>query len=141
MPARNTLRQPYPHTQDINEARQTLVQVLRSVDEVTVKADDRIGGKGLLIHALRNTWSRAARRKKVTEATPSADPQARTPALVCYIQCLQETQNARDGRGRRDVVLEFNWVHGKDRGLFESFMSHVARKMDMLVRSPDVEMH
>ena len=45
-----------------------------------------------------------------------------TAQLVCQIQV--------DGGGiAGGAMLEFQWVRGKDRNLFESFMSHVGRKV------------
>jgi hypothetical protein len=35
-----------------------------------------------------------------------------------------------EGTEQRMLVLEVNWVQGRDRPLFESFWSHVCRKLE-----------
>jgi hypothetical protein len=64
----------------------------------------------LLVCAKQNTWSRSARRKKVS-----------IPVQTFDVGSL-ETQ--------RTLVLEVNWVQGRERPLFESFWSHVCRKLE-----------
>ena len=44
--------------------------------------------------------------------------------LVCRIRCEREV-----AQGGAKVLLVFDWVAGEDRGLFESFTSHVERKV------------
>ena len=71
-----------------------------------------------------NTWSRAARRKKRDAMPVELDSQPHPDIqLVCRIQV---SSNASGGVG---VTLVFDWVAGTDRGLFESFTSHVERKV------------
>lgn len=140
MPSRNTLRQSYPHFKATTGAEQALLKVLKSIEGVVVAPDNPASGEDLLVKALRNTWSRSARRRKLMAVDSSVEPRPSSPALVCYIRCLGGTNDARHSPGHEPIVLEFDWVQGKDRGLFESFMSHVARKLDTLFKNPDVEM-
>ncbi|GJE92247.1 S-adenosyl-L-methionine dependent methyltransferase [Phanerochaete sordida] len=135
MPARNTLRQAYTQFQTAVETEQALLKVLNSIDGVTVAHRDAAASGGFLVNALQNTWSRAARRRKLTAADSADEHQPTQPALVCRVRCTRDTAGAK-----REDVVEFDWVQGRDRGLFESFMSHVARKLDTLAKNPDVEM-
>ncbi|PSR79650.1 hypothetical protein PHLCEN_2v6951 [Hermanssonia centrifuga] len=41
----------------------------------------------------------------------------------------------RDTSSNNGLTLVFDWVKGWDRGLFESFMSHVGRKVEIALES------
>ncbi|KAI0759395.1 S-adenosyl-L-methionine dependent methyltransferase [Trametes elegans] len=117
MPARNTLRQPLPSTPSASHTAPLARAVLDSVDGLTVRgcgtaksADD----VDLVVSATGNTWSRAARRKKRNAIEMEDAPTA--PRMVCRTR-------VEDGQ------LVFDWLKGTDRGLFESFASHVERKV------------
>lgn len=77
------------------------------------------------VTAIRNTWSRSARRAKKANITTAYPPEPTAASL-----------DASDGgpcmkaRLRADSSsLEIQWVYGLDRALFESFASHLGRKM------------
>jgi hypothetical protein len=128
------------------------------------------------VEAMRNTWSRAARRKARAKAHTRAGPdfaaakgesspgepghplptggtgtglQERTgPALSCSVRVVRvhsvnaapETAPVATGVGARkppyELELEFQWVFGKDRALFEGFTSHVGRKVTAALTIP-----
>lgn len=85
----------------------TVIQEHTTPDEVTTR-----------LTATGNTWSRAARRSKLK--APSSEISKETAmssvALVCQITISHKQ-------------LEFNWVRGQDRSLFDSFCSHISRKV------------
>ncbi|KAI0799986.1 S-adenosyl-L-methionine dependent methyltransferase [Fomes fomentarius] len=122
MPPRNTLQQPLPRVTSVEEVLPILSSVLASISGVSVV--ERSGTPAdVVASATGNTWSRAARRKK-QEAMQVEGMHPAETALVCRIRC--ERDGAQSGSR---VLLTFVWVAGKDRGLFESFASHVERKM------------
>jgi len=78
----------------------------------------------MVVLAEKDSWSRAARRKKM-RGNDSEDglglvAEAQSTALTCQIAC--------DLQGET-VGLTFDWLRGKDRGLFEGFCGHVYRKV------------
>ncbi len=122
MPPRNTLQQPLPRATSVEEVLPILASVLASISGVSVLK--RLGTPAVVVtSATGNTWSRAARRKK-QEAMQVEGIHPVEVALVCRIRCQKDVAQ----NGSR-VLLTFDWVAGKDRGLFESFASHVERKM------------
>ena len=124
---RNTLVQSLPQATSVAQVVPILTNVLASINGLVVR--QRSAGSGaidVIVAAEGNTWSRAARRK-MREAMPvemDSRPQAEVQ-LVCRVQV---TSNASGGDGV-GVELVFDWVSGKERGLFESFVSHVERKI------------
>jgi hypothetical protein len=81
----------------------------------------------LVVCAKQNTWSRSARRKKASIPVQPSDVgslETQTPALRCVFGCKM------GGTEQQTLVLEANWVQGRDRPLFESFWSHVCRKLE-----------
>lgn len=87
----------------------------------------------VIVAALANSWSRAARRKKRAEAS-SSEPQRVQPALVCRVGILRNVNTAPQ-QASEGTAIEFNWVKGHDRALFESFMSHVAKKLEIALKA------
>lgn len=136
MPPKNTLKQPFPTCNSRDELWQETLRVLSSVEGSSMTDETTSTQLCLLLSATGNTWSRAARRKKHT--TPS-EPGIHEPTsqLLCRIQCKDGANGiARTG----GPELGFHWVRGRDRALFESFMSHVARKIGTAVKAMDVDM-
>lgn len=98
-----------------------LNQNLRLLQGVSAANKDRAL---LLVEAERNTWSRSARRSRHRFSTTLENlqtPSSRQPALTCSIQVIDTSSQT--------VALEFQWLYGTDRTLFESFVSHVLRKV------------
>ena len=94
----------------------------------------------MLIRAIRNTWSRAARRRILAGATDPGKTESTCPALCCRIRSTKVETNERGKARDGNLTLEFEWVAGKDRGLFESFMSHVSQKLSLAMKDSDIDM-
>ena len=129
MPPRNTLVQTYSG-QDPADIRHVLAQVLAAVEGATLnssRSEDE--SEMLVVHAGGETWSRAARRRKLkADIAPDSDASPPSTQLVCAMRIGNTTRDA-------DPYIEFQWVKGEDRTLFESFMSHVGRKVAAALRS------
>ncbi|KAI0033736.1 hypothetical protein K488DRAFT_47114 [Vararia minispora EC-137] len=114
MPAHTILQEPIPTRLSLSSVR----SLLESIPGVVVASDPVSQGSGLVCTAAANTWSRAARRKFASSSmvvAPSDYPILVTRLAVCPAES--------------SCLLEFAWVRGRDRGAFESFCSHVARKL------------
>jgi len=118
MPPHNTIRQPFASV-DGTVAFQKLKQILLTTEGIAViqelSTHDEVT---IRLTATGNTWSRAARRKKL-KALSSGTSEETTScpvALTCQIT-LSHGQ------------LEFNWIRGRDRTLFDSLCNHVSRKV------------
>jgi hypothetical protein len=114
MPDRNTIQQPYTRSNvSPNLLLDTLKQLLSSITGIHVQ----YGAEFMEVYTSGNTWSRAARRKdKFIEA--STTPFGPDTALRCRIGITEDP-----------IHLEIHWVEGQNRQMFESFCSHVNRKM------------
>lgn len=112
MPPRNTLRQPVKL-----QANEILVKTMAVLNSVEGISSDPKNETEIVLEAFRNTWSRSARRKKaLTMDVDQSSSIEDVKTLKCRLLCS-------------DGCLEFNWMKGRDRGLFESFVSHVSRKV------------
>jgi hypothetical protein len=136
-PPQNTLRQPFSQAHSAYSIRVSLMAIIQSIDGALyqeVSEDSEFLAPPLLVCATQNTWSRSARRKKMSILTQTSDLlETRTPALRCVFGC-------KIGKaGQQALILEASWVQGQDRPLFESFWSHVCRKLRG--RLEDVELH
>ena len=139
MPPRNTLRQPFNLFHSKGELESSLTTILNSIHRASVAgADDT--QMSMLVQAAQNTWSRAARRRKLAGTIESSGTNPVDLALCCRIRCAEAETNDRCKSNNENLVLEFEWVAGRDRGLFESFMSHVSRKLNSVAKASDVEM-
>ncbi|KAJ7196562.1 S-adenosyl-L-methionine dependent methyltransferase [Mycena pura] len=135
MPPRNTLRQPF-HALSQNPSRlaELLAAALAAVEGVRVVPLDMHmhtpnAGAAFTVSAVKNTWSRGARRrhKHAAESKGPAVPEPAAPGLVCRMQwILPDVSHGQEGSG---TFLECQWVLGKDRQLFEGFASHISRKV------------
>ncbi|KAF9652807.1 S-adenosyl-L-methionine dependent methyltransferase [Thelephora ganbajun] len=106
MPPHNTIRQPLSPADGI-VVLQKLKQVLSTTEGVAVTQEHTTPDEVTIrLTTTGNTWSRAARRKKLKA------PSGEMP---------QETSLS--------PAAPFNWVRGRDRALFESFCSHISRKV------------
>ncbi|KAG1835414.1 S-adenosyl-L-methionine dependent methyltransferase [Suillus subalutaceus] len=127
MPSRNTLHHAFPGARSANILASALRNVLVLINGVTVTSSAPPAiydhSSTMLVHARSNTWSRAARRGKLPE-TVHADQEL--PVLRCSVEC-----RGRSSYTSSDIACEllFTWVEGKDRLVFESFASHVSRKV------------
>ncbi|KAG1750352.1 S-adenosyl-L-methionine dependent methyltransferase [Suillus paluster] len=138
MPPRNTLHRVFPGARSVDILAIALRNVLALIDGVSVASSAApVASKNsstILVHARGNTWSRAARRRRLPETVCAQEPQV----LHCSIECHEPSSSyiLKD-----DIPCEivFTWVEGKDRSVFESFASHVSRKVtSTLQESGDV---
>ena len=142
LPPRTTFRQPLDQAPPASALQQVLGALAgesKSESEATtvVVAPDAEDGDSCGIYvvvARRDTWSRAARRKKAQQLCtgPGAGTGARgegRAALVAHVWVEKERM------GKSGVQLVVQWKRGNDAQLFESFASHVARKTHEVVVS------
>ncbi|KAM5539796.1 hypothetical protein V8D89_006609 [Ganoderma adspersum] len=127
MPLRNTLKQPLPQTDHASQLGLLVSAIIGSTDGViasNLSQDQSI--LDMVISTYENTWSRAARRKRkeLMKTEPAASGETR---MTCRIR----HQRGEAGGQERTITdyLVLDWVKGRDRGLFESFASHVERKV------------
>ena len=134
MPLRNTLSHRCRKSVSRKELENAVLEVLQGIEGVSSNKTETgtCEMNNILIEAIANTWSRAARRKKLNpsrlgEASVGV-PDVVEVQLVC---CLEPTITKGQGhKGRDDVMILFHWAKGCDRQLFEGFASHVGRKVD-----------
>ncbi|KAH9847987.1 S-adenosyl-L-methionine dependent methyltransferase [Lenzites betulinus] len=156
---RNTLHQPLPHAPSVPHAASATRSTLASIDGLSMHdtPHDQLSPSpspspspppsttpapalDVLVSIPGDTWSRAARRRKLqqhrmdVEASASA---AAAPSLVCRVRCEgADGGETRDGDGHTTAGLVFDWLRGRDRALFESFASHVGRKVGAASQAP-----
>ena len=122
MPARTTLYQNIP-TSSLSLLSSALGRILMDVDGLSVTWDD--SRQSCLVHARANSWSRAARRMK---PAVSSQPHSFSPVdMQCWIYCRTNESNQKHRLGA--VYLEYQWVEGRERGVFDSFFNHINRKV------------
>lgn len=118
MPPHNTIHQPLTSV-DGTTAFRKLKQVLSTIEGLAVIQEHPPSDEATIrVVTTGNTWSRAARRKKLKSPSNEAPHEATLSpvALVCQITISHKQ-------------LEFNWVRGRDRTLFESFCNHISRRV------------
>jgi hypothetical protein len=111
MPTHTILREPVPPGTHLIAVHTILGPMLG----VTVTSEEP-ATQALLCTAPANTWSRAMRRRLAGTAIAVVA----NPLVVVRVALVQEAHGA---------ALVFTWVRGHDGGAFESFCSHVARKV------------
>lgn len=152
MPPRNTLRRSLPDSIGNQDISNTLLKVLSSIEGAVVKAvDDTIRTQpesenyslDLLVGADRNTWSRAARRKQLTAVSAPCESvsETQTPQMISRLRIPAGLEMSKMQRKDTDgKVVLFDWVRGRDRSLYESFVSHVGRKLETALKFLDDNM-
>ena len=136
MPSRNTLTQSFPNC-SFQLLSDILDRNLRLLDGVSTNTSPGTVNNGvsssstlrtLLVEAEGNTWSRSARRSRrgIDSSTISPPSCTRQPTLTCSIRVIETTNQAVEGQS---LALEIQWLYGTDRTLFESFVSHLWRKV------------
>ncbi|KAG5720501.1 putative methyltransferase C27D7.08c [Termitomyces sp. T112] len=130
LPPRNTLK--FDIVMGENDALGCLEKVLRSVEDATFTPDDGANPEGSLssyvVSVTCDTWSRGARRKRKRQQEKAANGNVVSegdcsPEFVCSIVLRSEPDRNR-------IQMDVQWLYGKERSLFESFASHVARKLN-----------
>ncbi|EJF59706.1 S-adenosyl-L-methionine dependent methyltransferase [Dichomitus squalens LYAD-421 SS1] len=116
MPARNTLKQRLPPTADDAQLPVTVSDIICSVEGLVV---DHGAAEApvldLIVSASGDVWSRAARRKRQKEMQVEE-----VAAIEVRMTCRIRIEAG---------CLVFDWVKGRERGVFESFASHIERKV------------
>ena len=77
----------------------------------------------LLVSVQRNMWSRAARRRRGKESPHIASESSLPIILICEIDLVTP------GEASDNYALIGSWRKGRSRGDFESFWSHITRKV------------
>jgi len=121
MPSRNTLHHTFSGARSVDILASTLRNVLAHINGLSIAAaTPKYPSTTMLVQVQSNTWSRAARRKRLP-ATVSAGQES--PVLRCSIDCCSMVASGTF------CEIVFTWLEGKDRSVFESFTSHVNRKV------------
>ncbi|EPS95464.1 hypothetical protein FOMPIDRAFT_1132490 [Fomitopsis schrenkii] len=131
MPAHNTVQQVYPEGTSLEGLLAAVASALATIDGVSFRplkprpphSSPLAPCLDALVSATGDTWSRAARRRRMREETMEVDREA-APTLVCRVICATHMGGGSEGAG-----LQCHWVRGRDRGLFGSFASHLSRKV------------
>ena len=142
MPSRNTLSQSFPNC-SFHILSDILDRNLHQLEGVSTNTNPNPGPgissssstlRTLLVEAEGNTWSRSSRRSRrridsssTISPPPPSSSSTRQPTLTCSV-CVIETSNQAAAEGQC-LVLEIQWLYGTDRTLFESFASHLWRKV------------
>lgn len=155
MPTRNTLEQPFQvakHTES-DELNKILLKVFDSIGGLAVEPryldrNSKSARSGsllssfMLVQATKNTWSRSVRRRRRQVTDQTADsPERLTPKtqtqvpdpLVCSVRWSSESGGSPYGGGGIQICLEFQWIYGRERALYESFVGHVSRKVGYFI--------
>jgi hypothetical protein len=135
MPSRNILTQPFPNC-TFHRLSDILDRNLRLFDGVSTSTNpgsicNDVSSstlRTLFVEAEGNTWSRSARRsrRRIDSSTISPASSTRQPTLTCSVRVIETSDQAAEGQS---LVLEIQWLYGTDRTLFESFASHLWRKV------------
>lgn len=124
-PQRNTLTKSLLPSISPQRMVDRLIEILHSIREI--KIEEKHASSTFLIRSAEDTWSRKARRQLAT-SPPFRDQSP--PSLVCSVgvRCSSE---------KSELSLEFQWIVGRDRKMFESFVSHIGRKVAAATQSQD----
>jgi hypothetical protein len=136
MPSRNTLTQPFTNC-TFHLLSDILDRNLRLLDGVSTSTNpgsicNDVSSstlRTLFVEAEGNTWSRSARRshRRMDSSTIlRTSSTRRQPLLTCSVRVIETSNRAAEGQ---ILVLEIQWLYGTDRTLFESFTSHLWRKI------------
>lgn len=134
MPPRNTIRQSFPRADSARQLNESLHIVLSAIDGVTFSSElehqlCENSSSLTLVQANGNTWSRAARRKQNSGGDSMLPSTAAAllpdPPLSCRIWVLC----TEDPPEKDCFDIRFQWLQGSERSLYDSFCSHVSRKI------------
>ncbi|KAF9260061.1 S-adenosyl-L-methionine dependent methyltransferase [Marasmius fiardii PR-910] len=106
LPPHNTIRQP------AKTDTKALQDVLLGISGAAIESRS----SHFLVKTIGNTWSRSARRKQLRQMELEGENGVPEIIMICSLAVTRE-------------YVEFQWVQGKTRSLFESFCSHVSRKI------------
>ncbi|KAH7911146.1 hypothetical protein BJ138DRAFT_1185969 [Hygrophoropsis aurantiaca] len=138
MPPRNNLQQAFSSTHSVDDLIQFLRHNLGLIDGVRIiSVETDLGSSIFAVETLSNSWSRAARRKKLAPEETQESLASIAPVLRCRIECSQgdsSTPGPRDSERKPSLKFQYVWVSGHDRTIFESFVSHVNRKVGQQIQ-------
>ena len=128
-PQRNTLSKSLLPSISPQRMVDCLREILHSIGEIKIEEthEKASTSSAFLVRSAEDTWSRKARRRPAT--FPPFRDQSQL-SLVCSvgIRCSSE---------KSELSLEFQWIVGRDRKMFESFVSHVGRKVAATTQNQD----
>lgn len=140
VPLPNTLRQSY--SVDLLSSGEilftTLTDILEHLEQVQF---DHVDGpeepviNRIRVRALRNSWSRSSRRQRealqplLLSATTELNAESSAPILVCDVEVAVPAEVGGS------YQLVGTWVEGRRRADFESFCSHITRKVTDKLRA------
>jgi len=143
MPPKNTLTQPFPEATvlRLGEALSAVLNSISGVSATYISSEEGV----FLVEAQENTWSRSARRSKhqlhaaaATADKPASSSDIKTassPGLTCSCRVFGVNGQAEDQEVHaRSNGIEFQWIYGTDKKLFESFLGHVSRKVRLALQ-------
>lgn len=128
-PQRNTLSKPLLPSNSLQRMVDRLREILHSIRDIKIEEthEKASTSSAFLIISAEDTWSRKARRRPAT-FSPFRD---QSPlSLVCSV-------GVRSSSEKSELSLEFQWIVGRDRQMFESFVSHIGRKVAATTQSQD----
>ncbi|KAG8216218.1 hypothetical protein J3R82DRAFT_8256 [Butyriboletus roseoflavus] len=130
MPSRTTLYQQTTDVRSLELLHNKLLQVLGAIQGVHVNSErtDSTEAPSVLVMATEITWSRSARRKKMSRLISQETSQG-SIILQCRITCADGSYPIGEKQQVTGLHLVYQWVDGSDRGVLESFVSHVNRKV------------
>ena len=134
MPSRTSLYQHIANIRPLELLYNTLLQVLGAIEGVCVTPElsDSIKILPVLVIATEVTWSRSARRKKMApQESQKSSPQS--IIMQCRITCADGPHPISEKQQALGPHLVYQWIDGSDRGVLESFVSHVNRKVTAVV--------
>jgi len=144
LPPRTTFRQRLDHAPPARALQQVLGALAgesEPVSEAGVVVSEagvvvsEAGGGAYVVVAKRDTWSRAARRKKIQQLRApgtgtGAGEGGRSALLVAHVWVEEESRCVvGKSEGESGVQLVVQWKRGHDAQVFESFASHFAHKI------------
>jgi len=126
MPARTTLYQQLSAFPSLSVLSSTLDSALLDIDGLSISWNN--SSQSCLIKATTNTWSRAARRRKAGKSSRPFSSSRFSPIVMqCRIYCREDVSSEK-----HKLLLEYQWVEGSERSVFDSFVNHVNRKVSSI---------
>lgn len=134
MPSRTSLYQHVANVWSSELLFNTLLQVLGAIEGVHVTSEptESTSTLSVLVTATEITWSRSARRNKTTRRL-SQKPLQGFIIIQCRITCTDGPHPISEKQQALGPHLVYQWIDGSDRGVLESFVSHVNRKVIAVV--------
>lgn len=127
MPSRTSLYQHVASVRSLEHLYDTLLLVLKAIEGIHVTSESSYSSKSVLVMATEVTWSRSARRKKL--APRDSQKTFMGSIIQCRITCADGPHPIGEKQQALGPHLVYQWIDGSERGVLESFVSHVNRKV------------